>query len=111
MKELNVPGIVWVVLLLGLGIAIQAGTPWIEANLGISSILVTTFVGLLFMGAKALNPGTKDLNQAIDIIEQLTGRLRSTAVSPEMRSAGVPEIVALEPMPERPNKVASILWG
>jgi hypothetical protein len=79
---------------------------------GIPASIVTIVVGLIFIAAKAASPGTKDLNNAIDLIERLTGQLRGIAAQrPEMRSAALPPDVAFEEMPERPNKFARMFWG
>lgn len=96
------------ILLLALGIGIQAGGPWLEATLGLSPVVVTTLVGVIFLAAKSFAPGTGSLNQAIAIIEGLLSAQRQPQEG--VRSA-LPESVAIEPVPDRPNTLAKIMWG
>ena len=109
-KDLKVPGVVWVIMLLLLGIGLQAGSFWIEQNLGVHSLVVGAVVAAIFVAAKSIAPGTSELNRAIDIIERLLSQ-KSSSPSTEMRgvSESVPSL--LEPVPQRPNRLARILWG
>lgn len=114
MKGFNIPGVVWVVLLLALGIALQAASLWIQTNLGIHPLVVASFISVVFFAAKIANPGNTQLEKAIAMIQVLVAeRLQPQTVQPGMRSAGgrLPESVALEPMPEKPETWQKVLWG
>ena len=116
MQNFKIPGVIWTVLLLALGVLINANAEWIQKNLGINPLLVGAAVTAVFAAAKWVDPGTGPLNQAIDTIEQLLRNQSAVPVaghegvqpSAQMRSSrpAAPVIV-----PERPSRTARWLIG
>jgi hypothetical protein len=115
-KDVRVPGFLWVILLLLVGAAIQFYAPQIEVRTGLSPAIVEMIVALCFGAYKYFNLGTDQLNTALDIIGFLRQRL-DVARDPQQQMRGpqsslllVPEIHE-EDIPERPNKAARWLLG
>lgn len=122
LENLRIPGVIWVIILLILGIGIQAASPWIEAQFGIPAWILAALVTAIFLGAKRLAPGGADLNKAIDLVEILVREMKKVrpAESVEgMRSAHMLEpgpdlaVVAYaeQEKPARPNPWARVLVG
>lgn len=119
MKDLRIPGVVWVILLLTIGVLIRENAVAIGTYLHVGPFVVGAVVAAIFVAAKVANPGGQELNQAIDVIQKLMGQPKTVAgpatPSTGMRSGigleSVAPTVREEEIPERPNKVARILIG
>lgn len=100
MKDIKVPGVLWVVLIVA-GIAVVR--QFVPEPLYVELAVVIGFVIL-----KSLNLGTDEINDLIDIIERLQGRLEN---EPMAMPKTVAERAGTVPQVERPNKAVRFLLG
>lgn len=121
MNNVRIPGIVWVILLLGLGIGIQTYSTVIQSYTGLDPLVIAFIATAIFGAAKAKNTGDGQLNDAIDVIQKLLTRPK-TATGPGvgMRSAETIDLgpgsiqmgPGIEPeIPKRPNSFTRWLVG
>lgn len=112
MKDVRVPGIVWVVLLV-VGVALLHEN---RGVLGISPALFDVILVGVVAVIKGFNLGTGQINQALDVIDTF----RSQAGATRMRGSGevssldadVPGLmISRDQIPQRPNPVMRWLVG
>jgi hypothetical protein len=125
MKDVRIPGVAWMVLIIVLIALIHNNALWIEQSWHIEPWQIDLAITVLIAGLKTLNLGTEQLNQALDVIDQLLNWHAQTAMAVEQEAripstAPVPSVapaprsvvpVQLEKIPERPNSAVRWLFG
>lgn len=112
LKDVRVPGVLWVALLILAGGLIHGNGEWIQANLGLPPIVLDILLGMIFAYAKKVAPGTGDLDAAIDAAEAAVIKRQAPPAQPGMRSSHA-EAAVVEPVsiPARPNRWVTWLAG
>lgn len=109
------------ILLVIVGVLIQANSDAIQAMFHVPPSVIVAVVAAIFGAAKMAYPGTAAMNKLIDLVVELLGPTQTKDVqeAPKqgMRSASVEvrprEVVKVEPgqIPKRPNRAMRVLFG
>lgn len=117
-NDIKIPGVIWVILLLIIGVVIQANSLAIQATLHIPAGVVVAVVAVIFLVAKMLYPGTGPLNGLISLVERLIGSQQTKeaqdTTKPMPRGViATPQATVIQPgeIPKRPNTWMRVLLG
>lgn len=110
-SNVRAPGILWVIVLMGIGALIQANTTWIVTTTGIDPIWVNAAVTFLFSVWKYADLSTDPFTAALDVIELMRARMQPKS-GQQVRGPydGRPLLVE-DDIPARPNMVVRFLVG
>lgn len=134
MKKVEIPGIVWAILIIVIVAAVHSGEGYLTGTLGLQPWMIDVGLAMLIGILKGLSLGTGQLDQALNIIDRLmaynarksneeTAQIEAQMTTPGvgMRSAHVEitstlmDSLELEDIasaiPERPNKTLQWLVG
>lgn len=127
MKKVEIPGIVWAILIIIIVASVHSGESYLVNTLGIQPWIIDMGLAILIGVLKGLSLGKGQLDQALDIINKLMSyeaqaearRVEEIASPREgMRSSYVTPVPPpldmaslADEVPERPTKFQQFLFG